>query len=246
MKAAPCASSTWLLILVMGCLPGVARTQQVVSNAFTEQELRTLGNITPYSPGVTGFDNRYEGVKGTPYWYDNWQSGYVVVQGKGKLEKSIPLQLDAYNHMIYFRIEDKVAGFLPAKSVQSVILDDGSVWQSFPEAMVAGNKSEKWKFYRVLHQGDYLLLGSADKILKKADYQGAYSADRRYDEFLVEEGYFLSADQKSFEKIKLKTKQIPKFFPGREATVERLIKKQGWDTETETGFVQLLQALEKE
>ena len=98
MKAAPCASSTWLLILVMGCLPGVARTQQVVSNAFTEQELRTLGNITPYSPGVTGFDNRYEGVKGTPYWYDNWQSGYVVVQGKGKLEKSIPLQLDAYNH----------------------------------------------------------------------------------------------------------------------------------------------------
>ena len=246
MKTTLSAAYKWLLMFAIAYLPLAAIAQQVVSNAFTEQELRNLGNITPYSPGVTGFDNRYEGVKGSPYWYDTWQNGYVVIQGKGKLDKSIPLQLDLYNQVVYFRIDDKVTGTLPAKSVQSVILENGSTWRSFPEADVTGKKSEKWKFYRVLHQDKYLLLVAADKILKKADYQGAYSADRRYDEFLMEEGYYLSADQKSFEKIKLKSKQVPGFFPGREARVQSLIKKNGWDTETEAGFVQLLQALEQE
>lgn len=236
---------TFILFVVLWTASGPLYAQQSTVNAFTEQDLRNLGNITPYSTGVTGFDNRYEGVKGSPLWFEDWQTGFLTVQGKGKLAKSLPLQLDVYNQIVYFRLEDKVNGSLPAKSIQSIAMENGETWQSFPEALVEAQKSEKWKFYRVLHNQNYLLLKCGEKILKKADYQGAYSPDRRYDEFITEESYYFSADRSSFEKIRLKKKQLLKLFPDREKQVNDLLEKNNWDIETESGLISLLQALEQ-
>lgn len=240
-------SVLFLFFLTLGNLTPAIHTLQAqitVNNDFTQQDLVNLGSLSPYSPGVRGFDNRYEGVKGSPYWYEDWQNGYIVVQDKGKISQPVSLQLDQYNRTLYFRIEGKTSGYLPAKQIQSVELENGDFWGSFPESLVESQKSDKWKFYRVLHRGNFTLLKSGDKILKKADYQGAYSPDRRYDEFISEESYYFSADNKTFEKIRLRKKTIIKIFPDREVQINNLLRKNDWDSETESGFVALLKALE--
>lgn len=238
--------SFFLTLGILTLAPHTLSAQTTGNNDFTQQDLVNLGNLTPYSPGVRGFDNRYEGVKGSPYWYEDWQNGYIVIQGKGKISQSISLHLDQYNQVLYFRAERKTSGYLQAGQVQSIELDNGDRWESLPESLVESQKSDKWKFYRVLHRGNLTLLKSAEKILKKADYQGAYSPDRRYDEFIAEEFYYFSPDNKNFEKIRLRKKSMIKIFPDRETQINNLLRKNDWDPETESGFVLLLKALETE
>ena len=61
----------------LGLILGICLLAQVDENGvptgYTYEDLQRLGNIAPGSPGARAFDNRYEGMKGHPMLFDNWQ-----------------------------------------------------------------------------------------------------------------------------------------------------------------------------
>ena len=59
------------LILILSASVLSAQEVSIYQKGVTAQKnLDAIGNLNPYAPGGIGFDNRYQGVKGSPRLFD--------------------------------------------------------------------------------------------------------------------------------------------------------------------------------
>ncbi len=215
-----------------------------------EQNLRTLGNLSPYSAGAVGFDNRYEGIQGSPYLFDDWTMGSIKFVKQDTFSMPVKMNVDLITQTVVVKLRDGSVGEITASYVQALKIADVHLKTSREflvarEGEIEGIKSVRLKFYEVLHKGSFNLLKSNQKQFKKADYTGAYSTDRRYDEFVTEVKYWLQPPGKPYEKVNLRRKDIEKVLSGYENQVAEIIKKQKLNLNAEEDIVHLLEFLEQ-
>lgn len=196
---------------------------------------------------IQTFDSRYEGLKGTPFLYEDWTEGYVTFKGKKEADqKSFKMNINMYDHTLYVVLYDGTVGPLPAKHVEKVIFHPAEerTEQFIPmsRALVEDINDTTLGYYQVIYQGDVILLKNHKKFFQEADYKGAYSSDIRYDEYKDQTRYYISQDGKSFEKIKLKRKHLEKALPGYD--VKKISKQKKLDLSKEEDVQQLLAHLE--
>jgi hypothetical protein len=198
---------------------------------------------------VSSFDNRYQGVKGTPLMFEDWTEGYVLFKDKPEEEevKTFKMNIDLFQNKLYVTLYNGSIGTLPAKFVRSVHFktEDGKehVFKPFIRKEVESSNFPGLGYYEILHEGDILLMKHHRKIFKEADYKGAYSADIRYDEYQDETRYFISLDNQSFEKIKLKSKNLEKAMPNYD--IKALSKKEKLNLSKEEDVKKMLILLEE-
>ncbi len=234
---------TWLFLAL-----AVITAAQPTSSVEAEQNLRMLGNLTPLSPGAQGFDNRYEGVKGTPYWFEEWRLGRIKFVKQDTFSTLIPLTIDAARQMVLVKLQNGSIGEMSATYVKGVVVSHtgqqpGQEFAVYPEGEVEGIKSVRLRFYEVLHPGDFSLLKSVHKHFRKANFQGAYASGERYDEFLTEEKYWLCLPNKPYVKVSLKRKEIEKALADYQSQIAEIVKTQKLNLNNEEDIVQLLRAL---
>lgn len=228
---------SFLTLLIFFCGSFILHAQRPNNPLAAEinmKELAKLGVST--TAHAIGFDNRYEGVRGSPMIYEKWQSGMIQVSEVSSVPKGVNLNIDGVNNQVLVQMKSGVIA-LQNDKFQYVVIETpvGPVkYQVFNKADVLGErKSEGEMLVEVLFDNaDYGLLKDPRVIFKKANYQGAYSADVRYDEYQKSPVYYLRSGSE-YGKIKLRKKNIQKIIPeirqtndwnGTELTERKLVQ----------------------
>jgi hypothetical protein len=213
-----------------------------------QENLRQLATLGPLSPGARGFDNRYEGVRGSPLLFEDWREARIVVQGGTAEGEQAEININQYDNLLVVRFPGGQAGTVPVAKIRMLHVKTPAgtrTFESLPATMVENDSEEEKRFYEVLRQGKFTLLKAHEKIFQKADYKGAYSTDRRYDEFLDRQVYYLRGPDGPFEKLnKLKSKAIEKTLPGYEKEIGEIVNKEKLDLREERDVIRLIELLD--
>jgi hypothetical protein len=190
------------------------------------------------------WDNRYEGVRGTPYLKNVWQNAQIT-SVEGKVYSNVPLKYDVYSNLL--AVKNSKGDSISSETAYMKEFTWIGTGMTFVKEPLLDNTTDIKnfsRFYQQLFKGNKTtLLKNFRKELLKADYQGGYSANRRYDELIDEVDYFLKKGNQ-IEKIKLNEKNVLKFTFDKEKEVKDFLKKQKLNLKNEADVIKLLQFYE--
>ena len=183
----------------------------------SEENLQAIATLGPYSPGGLGFDNRYEGIKGTPRLLDT-----LVPASLRIARQAYFIRMDAdldlvQNYVIYMHPVSRKMFSVPIDAINEVIINinGNDVLFRSTSGLIFEKDLKEQKFYQVLKEGSYRLIKIPFKQFVAADYKNAYSADRRYDEYVPMNKYYLKGPDSIYHQIQLSKKSVLKVYPGR-------------------------------
>lgn len=200
----------WLCVIAVS----FAYAQQPTTNNNTppnginaQQNLDALGS--PNTGGgnmILSFDTRYKGFLNSPYLLESWMKGDLFFKN-GTKYSDVDLKLNTYSDEVIVRKRDTGDSIIVDKAaIQQFMLVNAQGQQMFFRKLT-DTESKQTGFYQILYEGSrYTLLAHYKKTILKADYKGAYSAGRYYDEFLTAVNYHLITKSSS-EWTKLKTNE---------------------------------------
>ncbi len=239
-----------MTLLVLWCFSADAQKDSLASsnlqNDLTNFDMQYLGSLNPFEAGGRVVDLRYEGVKGTPLLFDDW----VVcrMQMIKPVERIIEVEvvLNLTEQRLFFRsIGGKGGGELPLDLFDAILFTEQDKYlRIFPENEIEGGNNDQLRFYEVMHEGEVVFMKSLKKLFREADYRGAYSPDRRFDEYVYKEEYFIGPNSGPFTKVRLKEKLLLKALPDQADELKDLIRESAFDLSTEAGVTALLEAFE--
>jgi hypothetical protein len=145
------------------------------------------------------FDNRYEGVDGFPTLVKDFVKGRIKMN-KDQVVKADRMNYDVFHDEIFVLKSGKelVVGI---SVVTSFEMDVNGTTLLFSKQK---NEDGETGYYQVLTQGNFSFFIKHKKIFRKADYQGAYSANRTKDEFLDEQKFYWSKGDSNLMVLKNK------------------------------------------
>ncbi len=211
----------YIYLLVMLTFWMVSDAQSNVHTDLTYQELSELGRFgTSYSNTARTFDNRYEGVKGSPLLYEEWQEGTLTMLDGRQLSELVVYNINAMESQIF--VGPNSNRFIAVADSVYLKLEMGNrVFMPYDAEIVEGKKNERLRTYEVLWQNDdQVLLKREIAFFLEASYKGAYSADRRFDEYKRRVGYFFGNNGK-FRKMQLNQKSVMKTFNVTKADLKK-------------------------
>jgi hypothetical protein len=225
-----------------------AGSRSPTSQLFTDVQTRGVN----LDRATFVFDNRYEGVRGTPFLYDFPTLGRVLLRDSIRSRDSLNLMFDLQGNLLWVvtnpvTIEgaqlpsDRLLGF-------SLYRMDGS--RIHYESLDLNRRNGEDLLCLVLHQGKALKLVSYQrKILKKADLRdnGLTTAGFPYDRFIRSYEYWIKRSSGTYEKVTLRRKNLVSMLPANmKVKAERYCENARWKSDlTEKQVVELFQYLEK-
>jgi len=157
------------------------------------------------------FDNRYDGVKGSPFMMEQWYKGILYSNNEKPL--IIPhLNFDRHSRSLCFREEDGGKTRVLNKYLvpSFLLIDAGGDSLKFYLDRLPGENDQV--YLEQIHRGSCLLGLDRAKEFVAADFEQVYSQDRRYDEFKDKAVFYLKLDAKApyiaVKKNKKKSAQI--------------------------------------
>lgn len=183
----------------------------------SEDNLQAIATLGPYSTGGLGFDNRYEGVKGTPRLLDTLMPASLRIARQAyfiRMDADLDL---VQNYLIYMHPVSRKMLTVPLEAINELIIsiDGKEVLFRNTLGLVFEKDLKEQKFYQVLKEGSYRLIKIPYKQFIAADYKNAYSADRRYDEYVPMNKYYLKGPDSTYHQIQLSKKSVLKIYPGK-------------------------------
>ncbi len=232
-----------ILIPALFCLFSVysQKTNIYQSGVIGEENLKAIANLGPNTVGGIGFDNRYEGVKGTPRLFDTLVASYLLVKGQ---EKYIQFNSDldiVKNTLLFAHPSTGKLMEIPSDDViELIVMKDGKelVFKTTKGINFKKNIAEN-KFYLVLKEGPNQFIRIPEKNFVEADYKAAYSADRRYDEFKPVSRYFIEDSNNVFQQIQLNRKSLLKMFPEKKELINKEFQEKS-DADNEEKVISIL------
>ncbi|MBX0290216.1 hypothetical protein K3G63_07185 [Hymenobacter sp. HSC-4F20] len=183
-----------------------------------------------------------EATKGSPYADNRWLPARLRMTNNVPLAP-VPLKYDVLNQRLLMRPVNRPNDSLQLddRLLASFELEESTLvgtrkrtFRRFTEAPVPAQRAE---YVEVLHQGKYALLKRYGKALRKADYQGAYSTDRRYDEIEDKPTYYLRRPDGSVEPVKLTLKAMQAAAPELASALKAAPKSSSAKTDAEWAAV---------
>jgi len=230
------------LIICLALIITASLTAQNVSppeGYEAKENLRELGSMDGTGT-VKTFDYRYEGVKGTPYVFEDFRNGEVYLKSKNKV---------ALGKLNYNCFENEIAYMDPADGkirimnrflVDLFTIQDGDGVLTFVPIKL--DEDTETIFAEVLYNKGSRAYKVYKKEWLKANYEGGYSADRRYDEFVDKyDLYFLKKGDNTLYKAKNSKKQMIAAFPEKDKEISSFIKSNKLDLKEDQSLVRLLE-----
>lgn len=212
----------------------------MVNSIYWQNSTASLIRFTSLGHGtIQTFDTRYEGVKGSPYLYEDWQKGAVLVSGTVEPQPAL-LNYDCVNEQLLVRMSDGLPSSLPIEHIPAFLIADESNNDGFAFFVSDTNEKGNKTYYQVLYNEKTLLYQHLKKHFKPADYQRAYNPNRRFDEFEWEIQYFIKKENGVPEKVKLNPKAILKLFPEKDKELNKYISDHKLKIKTADELAQVL------
>ena len=224
----------------------IAEAQNSPTGHEAEQNMTTVGTNNS-STVVRSFDNRYQGMRGSPYLLSQWTQADITY-ANNKTEKDVPVKYDVYANQLIMRRPQGDSVVIVSPTVNSFLIKDinsgkNRVFSRFNDAKT-DDPSLKEELLEVLYEGKTALLVRYDKTIQKASYQGAYSANRPYDELEDEKNYYLRKPDQTFVKTKLNKKHLLEHLTAT-AELKKWVDTEKLDLKKEADVVRLLREWEK-
>ncbi|GAB3808475.1 hypothetical protein GCM10028819_47610 [Spirosoma humi] len=193
---------------------------------------------------VNTLDNRYEGLKGTPYFLPDWINGQVEMT-TGKNYTNVPLKFNAHKQqLILLRTgsgNDSI--IVDANQVKRFMLSsaDGQtyVFERLPTAKT-NDQNLKDGYFLVLYEGKNALLKRIAKTFKAADYKNPYASDIRYDAYQNAFSYYLLKPDQTLTKVKLSDKSIIDALGDRKDELKAFAKQENLTFKTDNDAILLV------
>lgn len=229
------------IIICLIILTGTTCMAQTIPDptAYEAREnLRELGSISG-TGHVRTFDNRYEGTKGTPYVFDEWLPGEIFMKSKKRVIIKDMNYNCFENEVAYLDPSSKSVMLINKYNIDLFYLISGADTLVFVPVQMDENKAPV--FAQLLYRGESSLYKRYEKEFIRANYEGAYSADRKYDEFADKSSlYFTTQEDSGLNKVKKSKKQFLALFPGAEDELSAFIKTEKLDLKLEEDIISLL------
>jgi hypothetical protein len=187
----------------------------------SEQNLRVLVNPSLYST-TAGFDDRYEGVKGSPRLLDTLVPSTLTIKGQDEpflVETDIDL---VKNTMLFIlRSSGDLLEVSSGYIDELVFHKDGKdlVFRT-TGGLTFDKEVQENKFYQVLRDGTWMFIKIPDREFSEANYTGLYSLDKRYDEYVPADKYYIMDSDSVFHRVQLTRKSLTKLFPDKKELIE--------------------------
>lgn len=163
------------------------------------------------SGNAVTFDDRYEGVKGTPYIFSEWQKGLVFPSKMDAIHIDL-LNFDRHSlELCHKETDDSKPLLLNKYLIDSFQVMHATDTLNFLRIRLP--EASDYCFMELVYSGSATLFLDYGKTFVEANYEQAYSADRRYDEFRDEPTYFIQFEaEEKLHAIKSSKKQTSSLF----------------------------------
>jgi hypothetical protein len=213
------------LMLVTFAVPVLlySQTNNVYQKGYNAVEnLKAIANLKPYTDGAMGFDNRYEGVKGSPRLFDTLLPSFLKIKNQDyyiQVESDIDL---VRNSLIFIHPTSRKMMAIPSDIVDEVVLTRNKSDLVFrvSTGMTFGKELKEMKFYQVLTDKTVPLIKMPVKTFTEADYKSLYGPDRRFDEYETKYRYYLLGADGAFHLIQLNARSIAKIYPEKKKMID--------------------------
>lgn len=237
------ALSLWLLAITLST--ALAQTKNAPER---QQILNEVGK--DFNQGaVQTFDERYEGVKGTPFLVDQWSPGKVTMRN-GKVYTSVALKYDLYRDEIVVKHPYDHAVIPDKRTITQFSLSaehtNDSSYFILVDYLPDSRKFPPNHFAQVLYgslsdPGTSTLLAVHNRKLIKADYQGGYSANRPYDEFSeIMTSYYLIKPNGQSYRLKPTIKSIRRLLKDKKVVVNDFLANESISPDDPSDLVRLV------
>jgi len=177
------------------------------------------------------------GTTGTPYVFEDFKQGNIFYTNKMRVDGKL-LNYDCYNNRwefsagnsIYLLNSSQIDYFEIFPGQDRIIL--------FKQVFV--EKLKKQVSLQVLYNENSILYKRHFREFREADYGGAYSQDRRYNEYHDRESYYLKTGDNELQVLRSNKKSALEIMEDQREEVEKYIKKEKPNLKTEAGLVQLI------
>jgi hypothetical protein len=193
------------------------------SGLTAEQNLIAIGKLNPNAQGGIGFDERYEGVKGSRMLFDTLLPALIKVKGQ-EYYLQLDADIEAESNLLKYKNPSNGRFYtLGPDMIMEIVFRYKEQDLAFKTSV--GLPFEKplhdQKFCQVLFTGKADFLKIAYKVLLKADYKGAYTSDTRYDEYKTDYKYYLKGPDSLFHQINLTKKSLSKLYPDKKEFINK-------------------------
>ncbi len=221
-------------------------SQKDQGSVLTEEDIKAY-EYGSYMVKTTDMLSLYEGVKGTPYLFDNWKIGEVYFKDN-TLVRDILVRYNIYTDDIEYK--NSTSGesiILKRDKIREFRIFDDKINLSlqFSEFNFKPGENEKFLFAQVLYDGSTKFLLRRAKEFRKANYQGAYSSGIKYDEFYDNNKYYMLKKDGSLLKIKLTEKHILKTLSDKDSEIKKYINEKHPDLSADSNIIELLRYYDK-
>lgn len=200
--------------------------------------IKDLLNIRQIENVLT-FDTRYEGVRGTPTIFESWKPG-IIVLNDSTVFRDIQINYDTYNEQLIFLSPSGEAMLASDRMVDRFYIEgerSGHFWL-FKKKPVKGPDDRK--YVRIIYEGSVFDVYQVfEKRFLEADYQAAYSPDRRYDEFVDDTYLMVWQKDKKPEKLRTRTRAFLKVFPDHEKEMREYLEKYNPDLDNPDDLIRI-------
>jgi hypothetical protein len=206
-----------------------------------QQNLDNIGNISGDKGIVRIFDNRYEGVVGSPFYTEKWLEGTIVLENNRTIE-DVKLKYNMYEDELIMLQPKTGSVYVDRDKVHSfILLNDAGETSLFKKYQHPG-QPEQSQYFRALYQGKMSLWEHTKVIFEKANFQGGYSIDKKYDEFKqYPELFYISGNMSFPAKLKTGTQAFVKIFPDHQDQVREFIKHNMLDLRNQENLIVVFQ-----
>jgi hypothetical protein len=194
----------------------IAAADNAAMNSFTKED-QLFRVLDPRSAkNVQTFDNRYEGVKGTPFVFDDWSNGTIILKDSSKVTDQLLYKFDLTLNELWVKLPTGQQRILYNSEFLAFELyrPDGKKYifkkVKLPESV---NNNH---FAHILFEGkNVTLVKNTKKVFRKSNLEdkGLVTVGNAYDWFEEQHEYFIKMNGKSTEKIKLKKGDIMEKWP---------------------------------
>ena len=231
----------WLLLLLG--LPGTIVAQQ--KNPVEKQQIVNAVGQESTLGTVQTFNERYEGIKGSPFLTDEWTDGQVHMHN-GQVFDQLQVKYNLYRDEIIVKRRDGAEVIPDKKTIRSFSLDTGSpgpLRRFVRVDYLPDNRAFPHNhFAEILYEGASTLLAVHDKSFIRADYRQAYHANRPYDKFGdVMTQYFWIAPDGRVHVLKPSKRAITKLFSDQKDVMVAFAEENQLDLRRPSDVVRLVQ-----
>jgi hypothetical protein len=232
-----------LTVLFALTMPLVGQDKKGIKNGMTsERTIQALTNPSLYST-TSGFDDRYQGLKGSPRLLDTLLPSTVLLkEGEGYYEVNTDIDV-VRNTMLFILPASGDLLEVSSSWISELVFhtETGDMVFRTTDGLRFDKEIKGNKFCQVLAEGKHMFIKLPDREFREANYTGLYSPDVRYDEYVPADKYYILGSDSVFHRVQLTRKSLSKVFPSK----SKLINSSFSEKPGENPEQQVIRLLEK-